>query len=329
MGNDTLYATSTVVNLDGGEGDDNLTANGQLNQSGKTYYVQNGVASLQGGAGSDSLRVDNFSSANLEGGDGNDTISAVNDTSASLSGGAGLDNISVLINSGVSQNTDGNARVAKSYLLDGGADNDTLSVTGVDTVIGNGQITVTLNGGTGDDVLTVTDNNAGDVGNNGQSYGITSAILDGGEGNDKLTASGVLQLTLTGGAGVDTFVLTSQQYRTVLEGSRTISNSNSTTTVVNADPLVITDFTAGVGGDLLDYTDLLNSVDINFDGTNPFGNGYLALVQSGTDTLFQFDADGTEGTSSSLVTLVRFQNVLVSAFVGTNFTPNYLLDVVN
>ncbi|MCX7084767.1 MAG: hypothetical protein NTY69_04425, partial [Methylococcales bacterium] len=48
-GFDTLTATGVFVSLDGGDDNDNLTANGQLNFGGGTYYVQEGVASLQGG----------------------------------------------------------------------------------------------------------------------------------------------------------------------------------------------------------------------------------------------------------------------------------------
>ena len=55
----------------------------------------------------------------------------------------------------------------------------------------------------------------------------------------------MLKLSLTGGAGVDTFVLTAQQYRTLLEGTRNFQNSDGSYSSVSADPVLITDFVAG------------------------------------------------------------------------------------
>ena len=159
----------------------------------------------------------------------------------------------------------------------------------------------------------------------GQNYGIAYATLDGGDGNDTLTASGVLQLTMTGGAGVNKFVLTAQQYRTESEGARTFTNSDYTTTIVNADPTVITDFKAGAGGDLLDYSDLLRS-SLYYDGTNPFASGYISLVQSGADTLFQYDPDGSAGSSTTPITVARLLNVTATTLVPANFNPNYAAD---
>ena len=206
--------------------------------------------------------------------------------------------------------------------MDGGADNDNLTVNGFST-IDYGQTTVTLHGGSGDDNLSVTDYFAGEIGNLGQKSGIAFASLDGGVGNDQLTAGGVLHLSLTGGAGVDSFILTALQYRSLLVGTRYFQNSDGSTTSVTAEPTLITDFTVGVGGDVLDYSDLLRIAALTYDGTNPFGNGFLILEQDGADTLLKFDADGSVVTAASSVVIARLQNVTKASLISANFNPNY------
>ena len=86
---------------------------------------------------------------------------------------------------------------------------------------------------------------------------------------------------------------------------------------------MITDFVAGKNGDVLDLKDLLQNAAVGFDGANPFGNGYLKLVQQGADTWLQFDADGSGGTSSSYLTIAVLQNVTVSSLTLDNFAPGY------
>ena len=243
-------------------------------------------------------------------------------------GGTGDDTLNVNFYGYYGTYTDGDSRAATTYVLDGGDDNDRLTVSGYSSTY-SGQTTLTLRGGAGNDSLTVTDGSAGDTGNSGQNHGISQASLDGGAGDDTLTASGVLNLSLTGGAGVDSFVLTAQQYRTLLEGTRNFPDSNYNYTSVSADPVLITDFAAGASGDVLDYSDLLRNAALSYDGTNPFGTGFLKLEQFGADTLLSFDADGSAGTASGLVVVARFQNVAVSSLVAANFTPNFELRTGN
>jgi Ca2+-binding RTX toxin-like protein len=107
--------------------------------------------------------------------------------------------------------------------------------------IGSGQTSVALLGGLGNDRLSVTDSMAGDTGNQGQNYGVAIANLNGGDGDDILSVGGVLKATLTGGAGADAFMLTAQQYRTLLEGTRAFAQTNGTNAAVTADPVIITD----------------------------------------------------------------------------------------
>jgi hypothetical protein len=245
--------------------------------------------------------------------------------SATLLGGVGEDRLHVQVYNPATRDTDGSARLDASFTLDGGSDNDALVVEGY-TYTYYGQAFVEMDGGTGDDLLTATAYNAGDTGNNGQIYGISKAVLDGGEGNDVLTAGGILQLSLTGGSGVDSFVLTAQQYRTLQEGTRSFHQEDGSYIAVDALATVITDFTTGIGGDVLDYSDLLQNGTLTYDGSNPFNTGFLTLVQDGADTLINFDADGSAGTVEAAVTIARLQNVTATELIESNFNPNYPTD---
>ncbi len=51
-------------------------------------------------------------------------------------------------------------------------------------------------------------------------------------------------------------------------------------------------------------------------GGNPFGKGFARLVQSGADTLLEFDSDGG---ANSFTPLIRFANTQVAAFGASNF----------
>ncbi|MCX7084436.1 MAG: hypothetical protein NTY69_02755 [Methylococcales bacterium] len=318
LGNDVLTAAGTSVILDGGDQDDKLYATGKIAAEGHSNFEKNSTATLLGGAGSDYLSASYFSSADLNGGDGADTLSANWVRAATLSGGAGVDKLSVYFDGNFNSAEEDTYKVVKSYLLDGGSDNDNLSIFGDSNTI-FGQTNATLLGGAGDDILTVIDKSAGKLLSDGHNYGIATASLEGGDGNDELTASGVLHLFLTGGAGRDIFNLTAQQFRTLQEGTRNIKISDNTNILVSADPTVITDFASGATGDLLDYSDLLRNAAINYDGSNPFTKGFLSLEQSGPDTLLKFDLDGAAGNSYALITAVRLQNVIASNLVPANF----------
>jgi Ca2+-binding RTX toxin-like protein len=100
--------------------------------------------------------------------------------------------------------------------------------------------TVTIKGGTGNDTLTgdaAMDVITGGAGNDSLSGMAGKDTLNGDAGNDTLNGGTGLD-TLTGGAGVDTFRYTA------------VSDSQGTTVDV------ITDFTGGVGGDILSFAGL-------------------------------------------------------------------------
>ena len=82
-------------------------------------------------------------------------------------------------------------------------------------------------------------------------------------------------------------------------------------------PLIVTDFTVGTNGDTLNFDELLNNLAIDYDGSNAFSEGYISLVQNGSDTIVSFDADGMGGNQSSVV-LSTLQNVDMSLFGNNN-----------
>jgi hypothetical protein len=157
--------------------------------------------------------------------------------------------------------------------MDGGSNDDillnaantatTLNGNGGNDVLIGGSNTDQLNGGAGHDLL---------VGGGGID------ILVGGDGNDILIGGGGRD-TLTGGAGDDVFVVD----KSTLDGIDL--------------PDLITDFEAGIGGDVIDLTGLFDTQ----------GGGLDAFVRlDGTGGFLQVDADGATG-GENFKNVVEFQ----------------------
>ena len=143
-----------------------------------------------------------------------------------------------------------------------GIANATIDGTDSDEILVGSDNADTLNASGGNDAL---------VGHDGDD------ILDGGEGSDILFG-GQGADSLTGGTGVDTFVWQAG----------------------DADGLTdtVTDFTAGPGGDVLDFSDLLQGEDSNNLGD------YLTVTYDGVaDTTITIDADGVGGDADVVVLL--------------------------
>ncbi len=185
-GDDTMSFGSGRATLDGGDGNDSLTAAGS----------GSGVVTLIGGAGNDAFHVGpNGYATSMSGGDGNDTFTlAEADAPVTISGGAGTDAIDAQINGNATINLDG---LSDSGIYQGGtgsefdADVENVTVDMYDgssafvngdalanrfSVINNGTGYVSINGGAGNDTL---------VGNTGD-------VFDGGGGTD-----------FSGGPGID------------------------------------------------------------------------------------------------------------------------------
>ncbi|GJE33067.1 hypothetical protein GCM10007888_48730 [Methylobacterium oxalidis] len=159
--------------------------------------------------------------------------------------------------------------------------------SGIDTIsIAGAYGPTTVTAGLGDDTVT-------GIGNGGQHS------VDAGEGADTLRLNLNSSASLTLGAGADKIILDSW-------------NGSATATVA--------DF--AVAEDKLDLTTLLNTLQ-GWDGSaNPFGAGFLQLVQDGADALLQVDRNGG---GNSYTTLIKFQtlDLATTSLTSGSLIPNY------
>jgi hypothetical protein len=119
-------------------------------------YVQHGQATLSGGLGSDNLSASYMANVLLRGDEGSDTLGVYHSKNATLEGGAGNDTLTGTVYNGSHGNF--GETVGTVYRLDGGADDDTLSVTSDVNPTYHGVTDLSLEGGTGNDILSVTTN---------------------------------------------------------------------------------------------------------------------------------------------------------------------------
>lgn len=201
-GNDSILAGSGADTIDGGDGDDTLDGQGGNDilrtGLGQDVIVWDGVPDgtdviesadgaqaliVNGTSGSDSFTVDsNGGFLRVSSGAASITVSDVTNE-VSLLAGAGTDTITVSSLNDVRP---------VSLVVDGQADNDTISATG--SLIGS--VILELNGGAGDDTIT------GSRGAETLDGGDGDDLLFGGEGNDSLTGNNGAD-TLNGEAGDD------------------------------------------------------------------------------------------------------------------------------
>lgn len=290
-----------IEQVDGSNlGDDTITAD----DSGMQIKGWGGDDSLTGGAGADILEGD-AGNDTLDGGAGDDTIEG-GDGSDTISGDAGDD----YIEGGSGDDVlDGGANVDT---LDGGAGNDTLMAgSGADVFIGGdgedvfdignslvsafafnvnlldgtGSYGITFSdiehviGGAGDDTLIGDASNnvlIGATGNDELDGGIGNDTLRGGDGNDDLTGGAGDDL-LEGGADADTIV---------------IQDGFGTDTIIGGDT-----FTTGANYDTIDLSAVTNPVSVLFDGP---GSGTITdsitgdtITFSGIEQLILTDGNDT------------------------------------
>jgi Ca2+-binding RTX toxin-like protein len=312
-GNDTLIGGSGPDLLDGGEGDDQI--NGGTNGSGAadtlvggdgndtiagagildggngndTLRARSGTSTLIGGAGDDLLvaggsSADAFNNDVLLGGDGNDTLVA-NKGNDILDGGAGIDTVyfdfsSAPVFPAVIDLAAGFAQSGSSFY----------TLRSIEVVHAQDFYGGAIYGSQADDALYGDFFSGGTIVGRGGNDVIVAThsggdlTIEGDEGADKLT----------GGVGHTRFF-----YHSILDGSDTI-----------------TDFSAGAGGDVLDFSDVLASV--GYAGSTPIHDGYLRFVPSGNNTVFQIDLDGP-ANGAQFKTLATLQGVAPSNLVAANF----------
>ena len=210
VGKDTIDGTLSNGRVAGGGGNDTVVLTG-------TGFMD-GDITLTGGSGNDVVALAGYGQTTVDLGTGNDflTISGIGNTVAALVGGLGNDTMTGLVTAGNSDGGTGNdvlqfnlASTPGSFVSLSGADgNDQISLTLTNTF--GDSATAVLNGGIGDDDLSASGINLidviGDLGND--TVSVTFAGLgnvSGGDGNDMLTLE-ALTGVLNGDLGDDTLV---------------------------------------------------------------------------------------------------------------------------
>jgi Ca2+-binding RTX toxin-like protein len=262
---------SNVIN---GTTEDDVINGTDLNE---VIHGGDGADTINAGGGDDTV-YGGEGADTIHGGDGNDTLygEAANDA---LYGDAGDD---VLHGSIHNDNLNGGEGVDTLY---GDAGNDTLNGDSGEDILYGGDGRDTLNGGDDNDTLYGEDGDDtlnGDLGND---------TLYGGEGRDNIY----------GGEGDDTIVGGSGRDRLFGEGGSDTFVFLSTDT----DFSEIWDFQDGVGGDVLDISDLLSGYDPLTDDINDF----VSASAAGDGTLLRVDVDGAGGSAN-------FQNTVFLRTVG-------------
>lgn len=215
-------------------------------------------------------------------------------------------------------------------VLQGGAGDDVIDGADGDDVISDDGGNNVIFGGRGNDSITlrnlyaaasiyegVTTTNsiaAGDGNDYIDIFALRRGTLavDLGDGSDSLHLNELDRetlVTITLGGGADRVTLGSDVGQRLLGGANTI---------------VINDFAAGAGGDVINLADLLRGFYINSPVQppmgNPFAGGFLKLVQDGADTIIRLDYDGSGpgGSSVYIRDLVRLKNVVATNIIAEN-----------
>lgn len=305
-GDDVILGDEGQDTIDGGAGIDtyvmggpggtvDLYANVRTNtgQGGDLFI---GVENVRGSAGDDSITGD-AGDNRLEGGDGADFLSGMWGADL-LYGGAGDDDL----RAGVSGNDTAWGGIGDDHILAyrrGGETVDLVVLHGEDgddeirvTAELRGTDTVRLFGGAGADLLEVA--------------GATSALMDGGDGDDRITVfegSGTYDIRL--GQGRDLIRFDAFNW----DGTDKYGSGGAT--------IVVQDFVAGDAGDRIDLLSLVGRTVTNFTpGQNYFTTGHFRLVQVGADTRLEMDKNGG-GDGFALLAL--FRNTQATAFSAANF----------
>ena len=291
--NDIVHAGAGDDIVWGGSGQDELRGQGGNDTlygeaAADTLYGDGGDDSLSGGLGQDVLKGGEGDDS-LYGNDGNDRLEG--DQGADyLAGGSGDDTLYGDAGNDELRGDDGDDSLFGGLgqdVLRGGEGNDNLQGDDeADTLKGDG----------GDDVLS------GGLGDDQLEGGEGADSLLGGEGSDRLIG-GEGADTLTGGAGSDVFVYTHSS--------------------IDYMPDVITDFTPGAGGDVLDilhiHDENINQGLASFGASEfPFTHGYYRFLQQGDNTILGYDRDG-HNLDYEFEPITVMQGVNASDLAAENF----------
>ena len=134
--------------------------------------------------------------------------------------------------------------------------------------------------------------------------GADSFIGNGGNDYFQLVDYGDLPDVFSGGAGQDTYQLYAY---------------NGT----SAFPSEITDFQAGIGGDVIEMSNTVSYFQNWNYSTNPFLGEFIQLVDDGSgNTLLRVDYDGA-GASYAMHTILKLDGVAAASFTRDNFSPSW------
>ena len=215
--------------------------------------------------------------------------------------------------------------------IDGGEGDDTIDGgTGNDTITG-GLGNDTIRGGEGDDVITDAFGANiiyGDGGNDtinltgyfGSSQTTDATQVFGGTGNDvvnvSLSATENLVADLGDGADRVNFTYPVGAVELTLGVGSDIVDINSIQSLDTTQPIIITDFQTGAGGDQLLWSDwVLNELGRSGDaGFNPFSFNEVSLTQVGNDVYMEW----TTRVINNGNDLIIFRNTQVGAFTAFN-----------
>jgi Ca2+-binding RTX toxin-like protein len=202
-------------------------------------------------------------------------------------------------------------------VIDGLGGNDTINGLGGDDFLRGGLGDDTLIGGFGDDQIYGGGGNDRIIDNEGDY-----AVLDGGAGNDHISVANVVatSLNISGGDGDDRIDLTlgavGVAYVDAGNGADrvTVSSLGAEVSVLlgagrdelifpagalgtgNFGLTIIRDFEAGPNGDKVDLASALTGYLVNWtQGTNPFATGHLRLVSIFGNAFLEVDRDGGTG----------------------------------
>lgn len=308
-GDDTIFGTGGRDTINGGSGNDLIDGRGDAD----IILGGAGRDTLNGGAGNDTLNGQGGADL-LSGDDGDDTIiwegqTSGDDTISSDAGGDTLvvggettdDTFSVsqsaaselIITQGTSSITiAGNGIEAgiESVVVNGGSGNDTITITDVDQV---GTLVLTVNGGSGADTISATGASLGnvrlaingDLGDDTLTGSADADTISGGDGNDVISGEAGND-TLSGNADED--VISGGDGNDVVNGN----DGNDTALGDAGDDSLLGSFgddmlTGGLGSDTIDGgfgDDLLNGMSGNDSLLGNFGNDRIA-AGAGDDTV--------------------------------------------
>ena len=218
-----------------------------------------------------------------------------------------------------------------SNVFFGGSGNDTIESR---SFIGTPVPQMVVHAGAGDDEIFADSVErlfvwGGDGNDSVVARPTVNAVIFGGEGNDDIwLARGVAlsaSATIDAGPG-DDFITSSPS-----PGSQhtvTLGPGKDTVLVGNAveNGLVITDFTPGVNGEVLNLSGERPAFSPLFGWLlgehpprpDPFDSGYLRFSQDGPDALLQLDSNGPQN-GENFITIVTLLNVDAQLMTSDNF----------